>query len=573
MSSAQTNKFTQNGGQPGDQMFKINTKTSFLTDCVTTLLTPRRATRKAVSVIAGAALTATLLSSPLAAQVTAFKQALAEAASQDDDIAAFYRANGYQPIWTGLDADDAKRREALLNAVTNASDHGLPEDRYTPEKLIALLQKAGSPRDRGMVEAEMSRIFLNYARDLQTGILTPGKIDEGLVREVPLRDPLAYLNDISRQDAPNRFFRALAPKTPEYARLMKAKLMMEQQAARGGWGPNVPASSLKPGDQGASVVALRNRLMAMGYLERSASRSFDGAMQQAVQKFQVAHGLNADGVAGASTISAINTPLDARLKFVMVAMERERWLNRSLGERHIWVNLTDFTARIVDHGKVTFETRSVIGKSQSGRYTPEFSDVMEHMVINPTWHVPRSIATKEYLPMLQRNPNAVGHLRIVDSRGRTVSRGAVNFNAYSARSFPFNIKQPPSARNALGLVKFMFPNKYNIYLHDTPAKDLFSREVRAYSHGCIRLHQPFDFAYELLSKQETDPKAYFQSVLKSGSETYVKLDDVVPVHIVYRTAFTSADGNLHFRNDIYGRDAKIWNALSTAGVTLPSLGS
>jgi murein L,D-transpeptidase YcbB/YkuD len=192
---------------------------------------------------------------------------------------------------------------------------------------------------------------------------------------------------------------------------------------------------------------------------------------------------------------------------------------------------------------------------------------MEHMVINPTWHVPRSITVKEYLPKMQANRNAAGHLRLYDSRGREVSRGAVNFGAYSARSFPFALKQPPSGSNALGLVKFMFPNKWNIYLHDTPQKELFSREKRDFSHGCIRLQQPFEFAYELLSRQEADPKAFFHSVLGTGRETYVQLEEHVPVHLIYRTAVTRADGRMQYRSDVYGRDARIWEALERAGVT------
>jgi murein L,D-transpeptidase YcbB/YkuD len=235
--------------------------------------------------------------------------------------------------------------------------------------------------------------------------------------------------------------------------------------------------------------------------------------------------------------------------------------------------LTDFHARIIDDGKVTFMTRSVVGKNVSDRRTPEFSDVMEHMVINPTWHVPRSIATKEYLPMLQQNPNAVSHLRLIDSRGQTLNRSAVDFTQFSARSFPFAIKQPPSRSNALGLVKFMFPNKHNIYLHDTPAKNLFSREVRAYSHGCIRLQDPFDFAYALLAKQTDDPKGFFQSRLRTGSETQVNLEQHVPVHLIYRTAITTPKGNMQYRRDIYGRDAKIWNALADAGVVLADVKS
>ena len=182
--------------------------------------------------------------------------------------------------------------------------------------------------------------------------------------------------------------------------------------------------------------------------------------------------------------------------------------------------------------------------------------------------MPRSITTKEDLPQLQRNPNAQSQLDIYDRRGRKVPRGAINFRAYNASNFPFTMKQPPSNRNALGLVKFMFPNKWNIYLHDTPAKSLFNRDVRDFSHGCIRLADPFDFAYALLAKQTDDPKGTFHSRLRTGSETTVKLETQVPVHLIYRTAFTQAKGQMNYRNDIYGRDARIWNALADMGVKL-----
>ncbi len=349
---------------------------------------------------------------------------------------------------------------------------------------------------------------------------------------------------------------------------MKAKFAMEKQLGKGGWGAQVPAKKLEPGQSGAAVVALRNRLIAMGYMRRNAGQVYDGKMQSAVQQFQLAHGLNPDGVAGPGTLAEINVQAEDRLAAIVVAMERERWINRPLGKRHVWVNLTDFTARIVDNGKVTFETRSVVGATQSDRRSPEFSDVMEFMVVNPTWNVPRSITVKEYLPMLQKNPNAAGHLRIIDSRGRTVNRGAVDFTQFTARTFPFDMKQPPSDGNALGLVKFMFPNQYNIYLHDTPSKNLFGREVRAFSHGCIRLADPFDFAYALLAKQTNDPQGLFKSKLNTGIETVVPLEQPVPVHLVYRTAFTSPKGNMNYRRDVYGRDARIFSALQKAGVVL-----
>nr|WP_235857788.1 L,D-transpeptidase family protein [Marimonas lutisalis] len=501
------------------------------------------------------------------AQVTAFKQAVAEAAARDKDIAAFYQANDYKGIWTGGFGRDASRRKALFEAIASADEHGLPVARYDAEGLMARLKAAKTARDRGFAEVEMSRTFLELARDMQTGALVPSRIDDGIKRAVPYRERVSYLVNFAKSN-PRGFFRALPPKTHEYARLMKEKLRLERLLAKGGWGQKVPAKSLKPGQSGNAVVILRNRLMAMGYLRRSSSQTYDANLQAAVQQFQLDHGLAADGVAGAGTMTEINVDVADRLKSVIVAMERERWFNTERGKRHVLVNITDFTAKILDNDKVTFETRSVVGATSHDRRTPEFSDVMEFMVINPTWNVPRSITVKEYLPMLKRNPNAAGHLRIVDSRGRTVSRGAVNFGAYNAKTFPFALKQPPSRRNALGLVKFMFPNKYNIYLHDTPAKNLFARETRAYSHGCIRLHQPFEFAYTLLAKQTRDPQGEFKRHLDTGRESVVPLEQPVPVHLIYRTAYTQAKGRTQFRRDIYGRDARIWNALAKAGVAL-----
>lgn len=508
-----------------------------------------------------------MLPAQAGAQVTAFKQAVAEAASGDADIAAYYRGAGYAPLWTGSDDRSRARRAALVETLKQVDLHGLPGTRYDVAILMDKMRGAHTARDMGLLEVALSQAFLTYARDVQTGILIPARIDPGMVRQVQYRDRESYLVDFAKSD-PRRYLNSLPPNSAQYRALMKQKLRLEQVLERGGWGAEVPGAKLEPGDAGDKVVALRNRLIAMGYLRRSASRSYDEALTQAVRVFQASHGLTPDGVAGKGTIAEINKPVQARLKSVIVALERERWLNRDLGDRHIVVNQTDFTAKIIENGRVTFETRSVVGKNAHDRRSPEFSDVMEHMIINPSWHVPRSIVTKEYLPQLQNNPNAAGHILLTDRYGRRVNREETDFTQFSAGNFPFSMRQPPGNGNALGRVKFMFPNKHNIYLHDTPQKSLFKRESRAYSHGCIRLNDPFDFAYALLAKQTDDPKGYFQRILKTGVETQVDLEEPVPIHLIYRTAFVSEKGQLEFRRDVYGRDAKIWNALSDAGVAL-----
>ncbi len=508
-----------------------------------------------------------------ALQPVAFRQAVAEAARGDAAIAAHYRRTAYAPLWTGTDDAARARRAALIAALRQADIlHGLPRRRHDADALLAQMAAVRNARDLGLVEVALSRAFVAYANDVHGGVLEPSRIDRDIDRRPPRLDAGELLSDISGGD-PAAYLRGLAPASREYRALVKERLRLKRVIASGGWGDGVPARrGLEPGQSGPAVVALRDRLVRMGYLARSAARSYDAALRRAVRRFQLAHGLNPDGVADRKTLAEINRPPQARLQSVLVAMERERWLGDVRHGLRIVVNQTDFTARLIDRGEVIFETKTVIGKNAEGRRSPEFSDEMELMVVNPSWYVPRSIIVSEYLPRLRRNPNALPQLIITDARGRVVNRSKVDFSRFTARNFPFDMRQPPGARNALGLVKFLFPNRHAVYLHDTPEKHLFGRDLRAFSHGCIRLADPFGFAYKLLEIQQVaDPQAYFQALLDSGEETEVPLDRRIPVHLIYRTAFATAQGRIAYRRDVYGRDAKIWKALQQAGVALPAV--
>lgn len=509
----------------------------------------------------------------LAVTLGGYTQSVAEAAAEDPVLSAFYRGRDYAPLWTG--ADSVARREAFLRALSFADFHGLPSARYDAEEIAEAFRSVQGEREVGRLEVETTRAFLAFARDLQSGALEPTALmGAEIKRELPRRDPAATLARFAATDAPAAFLRALAPSSDHYARLLREKARLERLIAGQGWGPEVPAQSLEPGQSGAAVVALRDRLVAMGYLQRSLSLSYDAAITAAVRRFQEAHGIMPDGVAGRATMTEINRGPADRLESVLVALERERWMNfeGGLGERHIWVNLTDFHTRVVDHGKVSFQTRSVVGERRPDKRTYEFSDEMEYMEVNPDWTVPRSILGRDYLPRLQANPNAASYLQLIDARGRVVSRESVNFSAYTARNFPFTVRQPPGASNSLGRVKFMFPNPHAIYLHDTPQKQLFDREVRDYSSGCIRLNEPFEFAYHLLARQMDDPKRYFDNLVASGRQTRVDLDVHVPVHLVYFTAFSAPTGEMQYRRDIYDRDARLFRALREAGVEFPGAG-
>jgi len=503
---------------------------------------------------------------PLYAQSTAFKLAVAQAAATDKAIAAFYKARNYAPIWTGN--RDGQRRRALIEALRKAPDQGLPQGRYDMRTVRDSFRGFKSANARASLEVQTTRLFLQYARDIQSGILEPRRIDKNMTLRPPRRDPLQLLTAFVQSNA-SKFMQVLPPQTPAYQRLLKEKTRMERIVGRGGWGKVVQARKLRPGTSGPAVETLRKRLAAMGYGRNSGARNYDQSLINAVALFQTDAGLNADGIAGSTTLAAINTSATARLMQVVIGLERLRWLNKPLGKRHIIVNEAAFSASVVDNGKTTFETRVVVGRPGRWR-TPEFEKKMTHMIINPSWYVPPSIAGKEYLPLLKKNPNALARqdMEMTDASGKEVNPHAVNFSGYTKDNFPFNLRQKPSGGNALGKVKFLFPNRHAIYLHDTPSKSLFVRDIRAFSHGCVRVQKPFELAYTLLSKQSAQPKKLFNDVLTTGEETRVNLKTPVPIYLVYRTAWVSADGRPHYRADSYKVDNKVFAALQKAGVVL-----
>jgi len=517
----------------------------------------------------------TLFSTGSAAENIGFRLALAKTLESRETALSFYQSRNFTPIWVNPSPSAQARRNALIQALETADTHGLPKYKYGLNRLLALSRTAKSQYDLGVLEGQMTLSFLRYSADVHTGLVVPKKVDENIFRKVNYLDDAAYLNPLLSTGA-EQFFALLSPQTDNYRNLLAARQDFLAVLKAGGWGPKLIEEQLRPGERGLAVVALRNRLIEQGYMENTLSDRYGKILRSAVQRFQKDHGLSPDGVAGPMTLAELNVSVKDRLKAISVAMERERWnngenwLDLPKSVRQIQVNLTDFSAKILDDGVVVFETRSVIGANDEKRRSPEFSDRMEHMVVNPTWNVPRSITVGEYLPELQLDPFALSELTLISPEGEEVDRFEVNFNDYTPEDFPYDLKQKPSHINALGLVKFMFPNPHNIYLHDTPQKALFSRDERAFSHGCIRLHQPFDFAYALLARQTSTPKKRFQTALDLGQESIIFLRQPVPVHIIYRTAVTAPNGRIGFRRDIYGRDAQIFAALQKAGVVITS---
>lgn len=546
-------------------------------------------------IIAGAAvaqsLPATVVTSPPSSaqfwQDVAARQAVAARFASHPEVFDFYAARDFAPIWTGEGPEFELRRAALLAALEASGDHGLPRASYD----IAGLRAGFATGADIATELRAALTYLDYAQDISAGVLEPATLAEDIHKTTPRQSSEALLSGFASADNPLIYLSNLKPKHPQYARLQRAMFDLARVVEAGGWGAPVVAERLELGDQGPAVAALIARLQAMGYLaeepssasvtlstandaqtatEAPAPALFDDRLVGAVMRFQADNGLTQDGIVGANTLAAINVDAETRLKDVILAMERQRWMNFDRGERHVLVNIPDFHATVVDQDVVTFSTRSVVGHPDPRRHTPEFSDVMEYMVINPSWTVPRSITTREYLPQLQEDPTAQSQLELW-SGGQVVDRAQVDFTQYTASTFPYTLRQAPSTSNALGLVKFMFPNPWNIYLHDTPAKNLFARETRAYSHGCVRLQDPFDFAYHLLAPQVDNPEAYFARILATGRETTVQLETPIPVHLVYWTSFVDPDGRLQHRADIYGRNADLWQALEAAGVSVAAI--
>ncbi len=528
-----------------------------------------------VETAAPAALAPPVLAPEAAALRAALERATAGLeAGEAGDILAFYAARDFRPFW----AEPGPGRGAeLLAAVVDAGAHGLPAARYDPAALAAALAGGSDPQALAEAELRATRTYLAYARDLNSGLLTPSRIDEEITTR-PARPERAALLARAAAQPVAATLAGLEPASPEYRALMAEKARLEDRAAVPDWGPEVTAGkTMRTGDSGPRVAELRARLEARGFAPPADAPAapdparFDIGLEAALRRFQAETGLDADGLAGARTVAAVNEGPEAGLEQVLVNLERLRWMNRDLGPRYIVVNIPDFTVRVVENGETVFASRTVVGKATDTR-TPEFSENMTYMVVNPTWHIPDSIAQRVYLPKLKADPNTLANsnMRIFTRAGTEINPGLVDFTQFASGNFPFRIKQNPSDANALGRVKFMFPNQFSIYLHDTPHRELFAKSERAFSNGCVRVEDPLELAYVLLEGQVADPQASFEGWLAAKSERTVRLDRPIPVHLVYRTVFVDDAGRLQRRFDVYGRDAKVFEALQAAGVTLPA---
>jgi murein L,D-transpeptidase YcbB/YkuD len=322
----------------------------------------------------------------------------------------------------------------------------------------------------------------------------------------------------------------------------------------------VPANgpTLKLGMKDARVAVLRQRLKIAD--EAPEAALFDAAVEAAVKAFQTSVNAKPDGILGKGTLALLNAVNDDHENTIIANMERWRWMPDDLGRYYVRVNVPNFNLDIYKNEKVVYTTRIVVGETD--KQTPIFSDEIEHVIVNPVWNVPESIAVKEMLPSIMRNPGAAlaGYqvFANVDGRFRPVDPYMVNWGSVNMKQI--QIKQPPGERNALGSIKFMFPNPYAVYLHDTPSKSLFQRDYRALSHGCMRVMDPWAFADALLSEDPTITTPQLKALV-GGPERQVNLSRKIPVHVTYFTAWVDGAGKLQVRGDVYGHDARVEKAL------------
>lgn len=522
---------------------------------------------------------------PLGPEATALRAAMEAATAGWDgaeraDVLGFYAGRGFEPFWS-----DAGRGVALVDVLEDAPAHGLPRARYQAAELADGLTGPLADPDRiAALELAATQSWLLYARDLTSGLLTPSRVDPEINVKPPRPERVALLARLDAAPLP-ALVQELEPRDPDYRALKAEKARLEAEAAAD-WGAMVPEGpTMRLGDQGPRVEALRARLAARGFSAPAPDAPtsdaptpaaptfdatvFDDSLKSALERFQVEAGLEPDGLAGRRTVATVNAGPEERLRQVLVNLERLRWTNVDPGPRYIVANIPDYSVKVVEDGRTVFTSRVVVGKADDTR-TPEFSDVMSYFVVNPTWHIPDSIAQRVYLPKLKKNPNTLANsnMRIFTRSGTEINPGLVDFNQFTQGNFPFRIKQNPSDANALGRVKFMFPNQFSIYLHDTPHRELFARTERAFSNGCIRVEQPLELAYLLLQGQVPDPQASFDGWLAAKSERTVQLQRPIPVTLEYRTVFVDDAGVIQQRFDVYGRDAEVFRALEAQGVTL-----
>ncbi len=479
-----------------------------------------------------------------------------------EPLVPFYEKQNGVGIWTtgsGLSENGQK----LLKIISEAEADGLEPNDYLSAFPSGVTEI--SPEAIPGVELYFSQAFLAFARDLHAGRTTPAVSEPDIIINRKQIDPEQWLNIVANEGI-EKAVQQLRPNHPQYAQLRQMLVGYKNLARLGGWPSITKGPTLKPGMIDPRVAEMRSNLQGRGYQGINSEQPdlYDDGLVEVVKHFQTRHGLAVDGVAGPATIAAMSHSVEYRIQQIVTNMERWRWLPRNLGEKHVFVNQAAFNLHIQKNGQITDQRKVIIGKEF--HKTPMFSDRIRYAEFNPTWTVPPSIAGRAILPKLRQNP---GYLQANDYQLYTswkpdapaMSPYEIDWNSVNPKKFPYRIVQQPGQKNALGQVKFMFPNKHAVYLHDTSNRELFAKTRRAYSSGCIRVHRPMEFAEKLFETSGNLSRNKIDAILSSKKQTRVNLATPVPVHLTYFTVWVNENGVPNFYEDIYGRDKLVGNIL------------
>lgn len=469
----------------------------------------------------------------------------------------FYSANNFTPVWyrDGVTTEAARQ---LILTLQLADHEGLVADDYLARRLAGLCL---TPSTANLNECELllGEAALRYARDVGHGRHDPRALDTQWHIEPTPFAPLVMLEALTATGQVAAPFADLPPRHDGYAGLRKALHVYQTLADLGGWPLIGEGITLRPGMRHADVALLRRRLavefpdLEMG----SEGEHYDAGLEAAVRVFQQARGLDTDGLVGPVTRRALTLPVEDLVAQIKLNMERWRWLPRDLGERYLLVNVPAFELYLVDRGDTLLRMRAITGRTD--RSSPSFASRLAKVVFNPSWTIPLVIAVEDLLPKQQKNPGflASRNIRVLRHQGGEyveVDAAAIDWRPYHKDNFPFMLRQSPGPRNSLGRVKFVMPNRFDIYLHDTPAKALFQKSVRTLSSGCIRVQQPLRLASLLIEPQSDGNEEKFRRLIEQGETRVLEPLGQIPVYLVYLTAWVEADGAVHFRDDVYGRD-------------------
>jgi len=485
----------------------------------------------------------------------------------------------FMPIWvhkTSLSKAGEELFDHIKSEGTLDTNGKLFQDTLLLEqKAKEVYKNSGTLAQKIDLEFKISQLYEGYTNYAYFGSINWGafnaRIANLMVNDVstewvlhrPYADPIAMVEAAVLGGSLKKEFQKATPTAYQYKTLQKVLQKYMGIKAKGGWTPVVLKGKLKPGKQDEGVVALRERLRITGdYVSCEESTEeiiYDTCLQKAVKHFQIRNGLKVDGVVGGGTQKVLNISVDERIRTIRLNLDRIKWLAKRDAKRHIIINIPDFRLYFEENGKLRQTMRVVTGKANHP--TPIFSDMVEFIVLNPYWNVPKSIIQKEFVPKLIRNPNAMKRKGIEIRRGWGKNSQVINPSSIDWRNYvdgtpmPFHFAQLPGKKNALGKVKFLFPNKFAVYMHDTPSKSLFKRSKRAFSHGCIRLQKPRELLKTFSTFNSNIDFKQAQKTLKGKVKKSIALKEKVPVDVIYLTAWIDYDGKLQFRDDVYHYDA------------------